>query len=50
MLEAGLWLQEAGCSEVGVSTNNLNARWKTLYQTSEQEHSQLEKRWKMRRR
>lgn len=50
MLEAGLWLQKAGCRGVGVSTNNLNARWKTLSQKSEQEHLRLEKRWKLRRR
>eukprot|EP00066_Takifugu_rubripes_P029034 XP_011618300.1 PREDICTED: nesprin-1-like [Takifugu rubripes] len=48
MLEAGLWLQKAGCKGVGVSTANLVARWKTLFGESEQEHSRLEKRWKLR--
>lgn len=48
MLEAGLWLQEAGCRGVGVATNNLNARWKTCSQKSEQERARLEKRRKLR--
>lgn len=50
MLEAGLWLQEAGCRGVGASTSSLNARWKNLSQKSERERSRLEKRWKLRRR
>lgn len=50
MLEAGLWLQKAGCQGVGVSTGDLNARWRTVSQESEQERSSLEKRWKLRRR
>lgn len=50
MLEAGLWLQRAGCNGVGVSTANLVARWKTLFRESEQEHSRLEKRWELRSR
>lgn len=50
MLEAGLWLQKAGCKEVGVSTANLVARWKTLFGESERERSRLEKRRKLRRR
>lgn len=50
MLEAGLWLQEAGCRGVGVSTNNLNARWKTWSQKWEQEHWRSETRRKLRRR
>lgn len=48
MLEAGLWLQKAGCQGVGVSTAKLVARWKTLFGESEQEHSRLEKRWNLR--
>lgn len=50
MLEAGLWLQKAGCKEVGVSTANLVARWKTLFGESERERWRLEKRRKLRRR
>lgn len=48
MLEAGLWLQKAGCTGVGVSTGSLAARWKTLFEESEQEHSRLEKRRQLR--
>lgn len=50
VLEAGLWLQKAGCKGVGVSTGDLNARWRTMWKESEQERSSLEKRWKLRRR
>lgn len=50
MLEAGLWLQKAGCKGVGVSTGDLNARWRTMWKELEQQRSSLEKRWKLRRR
>lgn len=48
MLEAGLWLQEAGFREVGVSTNKLQARWGIVLKKVEHERSHSDRKWKLR--
>lgn len=50
MLEAGLRLQGAGFKGVGVATGELNARWKTFNQETEQERLRLEEMRTLRRR
>lgn len=50
MLEAGLWLHKAGLRGVGVSTREAEARWKILRKRLEQEHDDLERKWKLKSR
>lgn len=50
MLEAGLWLQEAGFRGVGVATREKEARWKILHRKLQQEHDKLERKWTLRSR
>lgn len=50
MLEAGLWLQEAGLRGVGVATKEREARWKILHRKLRQEHDELDRKWKLRSR
>lgn len=50
MLEAGLWLQEAGFRGVGAATREKEARWTTLHRKLRQEHDKLERKWTLRSR
>ncbi|XP_042356665.1 nesprin-2-like [Plectropomus leopardus] len=50
MLEAGLWLQMAGCRGVGVSTSKLEVRWKTLHKKVEHQRTSVDRKWKLRNR
>lgn len=50
MLEAGLWLQKSGCRGVGVSTSRLEASWKMLQRSVEQERTNIERKRKLKRR
>ncbi|XP_068574256.1 nesprin-2-like isoform X2 [Cebidichthys violaceus] len=50
MLEAGLWLQVAGCGGVGVSTGELEARWRALRKKVERKHTNEERNRKLRSR
>lgn len=50
MLEAGLWLREAGCRGVGVSTTELEVRWRVLNKKVEDRRSIAERSRKLTRR
>lgn len=50
MLEAGLWLQEAGCRGVGVATGQLEARWRVLQKKLEHKRTNVDRKWKLRSR
>ncbi|KAK9534167.1 hypothetical protein VZT92_009231 [Zoarces viviparus] len=50
MLEAGLWLQLAGCGGVGVSTSLLEARWRALQKKAELQRTNEERNRKLRSR
>ncbi|KAM6917369.1 nesprin-2-like [Lycodopsis pacificus] len=50
MLEAGLWLQLAGCGGVGVSTSELEARWRALQEEAELKRTNEERNRKLRSR
>ncbi|XP_031728981.1 nesprin-2-like isoform X3 [Anarrhichthys ocellatus] len=50
MLEAGLWLQVAGCGGVGVSTGELEARWRALQKKAELKRTNEERNRKLRSR
>ncbi|XP_078133881.1 nesprin-2-like isoform X3 [Sander vitreus] len=49
MLEAGLWLQGAGCRAVGVSTSQLEARWRALHRKVEQQRTNADRNRKLSR-
>ncbi|KAI3367261.1 hypothetical protein L3Q82_008148 [Scortum barcoo] len=48
MLEAGLWLQTAGCRGVGVSIRELEARWRSLHKKVENKRTNIGKNRKLR--
>lgn len=48
MLEAGLWLQMAGCRGVGVSTSELEARWRALHKKVEHKRTNVDRNRKLR--
>ncbi|KAI4804316.1 hypothetical protein KUCAC02_025947, partial [Chaenocephalus aceratus] len=50
MLEAGLWLQEAGCRGVGVANSKLEARWRALHKKVEHQSTNVDKKRKLRSR
>ncbi|XP_037652752.1 nesprin-2-like isoform X2 [Sebastes umbrosus] len=50
MLEAGLWLREAGCRGAGVSTSELEERWRALHKKIEHQRSHVDRNRKLRSR
>ncbi|XP_027134505.1 nesprin-2 isoform X2 [Larimichthys crocea] len=50
LLEAGFWLQMAGCRGVGVSSSELEARWKNLHKRVEHERTTLDRKRRLRSR
>ncbi|XP_032382889.1 nesprin-2 isoform X2 [Etheostoma spectabile] len=49
MLETGLWLQGACCRPVGVSTSQLEARWRALHRKVEQQRINADRNRKLSR-
>ncbi|XP_061677289.1 nesprin-2-like [Syngnathoides biaculeatus] len=47
MLEAGLWLQRAGCIRVGVACGDLEARWTQLSKTFKLQNGDMERKRKL---
>ncbi|XP_061531484.1 nesprin-2-like [Phycodurus eques] len=46
-LEAGLWLQQAGCTRVGVACRDLEARWTQLNKTFKRQNAHMERKTKL---
>ena len=47
LLEAGLWLQGAGCREVGMATKKQEARWNRLHKRLDHDRKLTERNRKL---